>query len=83
MSEGKLRILLVEDNPADAELLQETLSGLDERLAITHVERWSRPRVPAQGTRSMPSSSTWVCRTARAGHAGATARPLRTCPSWS
>ena len=39
MSEGHLRILLVEDNPNDADLLRETLSLLEEQLEITHVER--------------------------------------------
>ena len=32
MSEGPLHILLVEDNPSDADLLQETLAQVDERL---------------------------------------------------
>ena len=39
MSEGVLRILLVEDNPGDADLLQETLAQVDEQLEIAHVER--------------------------------------------
>ncbi len=39
MSEGALHILLVEDNPNDADLLQETLAQVEEQLEITHVER--------------------------------------------
>jgi PAS domain S-box-containing protein len=38
MSEAVLRILLVEDNPGDADLLREALSLLDEPLEMTHVE---------------------------------------------
>ncbi len=39
MSEGALRILLVEDNPSDADLLQETLAQVVEQLDITHCDR--------------------------------------------
>ncbi len=39
MSESPLRILLVEDNPHDADLLQETLATVDASLEIRHVER--------------------------------------------
>ena len=39
MSEGVLRILLVEDNPDDADLLQEMLAQVREQLEITRVER--------------------------------------------
>ena len=39
MSTGRLHILLVEDNPHAADLLQEALSALDEPLEIAHVER--------------------------------------------
>ncbi|MGA2798621.1 MAG: response regulator, partial [Thermoguttaceae bacterium] len=39
MSEGALHILLVEDNPSDADLLRETLAQVEEQLEITHVER--------------------------------------------
>ena len=39
MSTGRLQILLVEDNPHHADLLQEALSGLDKPLQIAHVER--------------------------------------------
>ena len=39
MSEDALRILLVEDNPRDADLLQDTLAQIEGQLEITHVER--------------------------------------------
>jgi signal transduction histidine kinase/DNA-binding response OmpR family regulator len=39
MGANELRILLVEDNPRDADLLREGLSGLEESPAIVHVER--------------------------------------------
>jgi len=39
MNEGPLHILLVEDNPGDADLLQETLSGVDGQARIDHVQR--------------------------------------------
>jgi signal transduction histidine kinase/CheY-like chemotaxis protein len=39
MSKGILHILLVEDNPADADLLQEVLSQIDGRLQIVHADR--------------------------------------------
>jgi PAS domain S-box-containing protein len=42
MSTGRLHILLVEDNPHDADLLQEALSALDEPLEIAHVERFEQ-----------------------------------------
>ena len=38
MSDNLLRILLVEDNPGDADLLRETLAQVEEQLEITHVE---------------------------------------------
>ena len=37
MKHGNLRILLVEDNPGDAELLQESLSGAGATLEVVHV----------------------------------------------
>ena len=39
MDEVKLHILLVEDNPADADLVQEALALVDDPPAIAHVER--------------------------------------------
>ncbi len=39
MSDDRLHILLVEDNPGDAELLQEWLAEVDDRLDVTHVGR--------------------------------------------
>ena len=42
MSAGDLRILLVEDNPAEADLLQEMLSHVDGRLEIIHADRLSK-----------------------------------------
>ena len=39
MAPGNLRILLVEDNPGDAELLREGLSMLGEATEIAHVSR--------------------------------------------
>ena len=42
MNEGSLHILLVEDNPSDADLLRETLAGIDEQLKITHLDRLER-----------------------------------------
>ena len=37
-----IRVLLVEDNPGDARLVRETLSGADAaRIELTHVERLS------------------------------------------
>ena len=39
MDERTLHILLVEDNPADADLLQEALAEVDHQPVITHVER--------------------------------------------
>ncbi len=39
MNESPLRILLVEDNPRDADLLQEMLATVDASLEIRHVER--------------------------------------------
>jgi PAS domain S-box-containing protein len=39
MNESPLRILLVEDNPQDADLLRETLVTVDASLEIRHVER--------------------------------------------
>jgi PAS domain S-box-containing protein len=39
MSESPLRILLVEDNPHDADLLQEKLATVGASLEIRHVER--------------------------------------------
>ncbi len=38
MSESALRILLVEDNPSDADLLRETLALVERQPEITHVE---------------------------------------------
>ncbi len=35
MSEASLRILLIEDNPADADLLGEMLAGAEQRSAPT------------------------------------------------
>ena len=37
MKHGNLRILLVEDNPGDAELLQESLAGAGATLEVVHV----------------------------------------------
>ena len=42
MSTNNLRILLVEDNPADADLLQEVLSQVDGGLEITLADRLSK-----------------------------------------
>jgi PAS domain S-box-containing protein len=39
MSDGDLHILLVEDNPLDADLLRETLAQVVEQLDITHFDR--------------------------------------------
>ncbi len=39
MGEAHLHILLVEDNPADADLVQEALAQVDRQPAIAHVER--------------------------------------------
>ena len=39
MSTGRLQILLVEDNPRDADLLREAFSAIEEPLEIAHVER--------------------------------------------
>jgi CheY-like chemotaxis protein len=39
MCKDRLHILLVEDNPNDADLLQETLAQVDQKLEIKHVER--------------------------------------------
>ena len=37
MNESRLQILLVEDNPGDADLLQEFLSEFEQQVQITHV----------------------------------------------
>ena len=37
--EVNLHILLVEDNPGDADLLQEGMAQVENQPAITHVER--------------------------------------------
>ena len=42
MSQDNLRLLLVEDNPTDADLLQETLSQVNGQLQITHLDRLAR-----------------------------------------
>jgi signal transduction histidine kinase/HPt (histidine-containing phosphotransfer) domain-containing protein len=42
MSQSSLRILLVEDNPGDAELLRASLSSVDGRIEILHVERMAQ-----------------------------------------
>ena len=39
MSESTLHILLVEDNPGDADLLRETLAQVEEPPELAHVER--------------------------------------------
>jgi signal transduction histidine kinase/DNA-binding response OmpR family regulator len=39
MSPRDLCVLLVEDNPRDADLLEEALAGLDEQLQLARVER--------------------------------------------
>jgi len=41
MADEALRILLVEDNPAEAQLLQRALSDTLEQPAVTHVEQMS------------------------------------------
>ena len=42
LENGDLRILLVEDNPADADLLQEVLSQVNGRVEIIHVDRLAK-----------------------------------------
>jgi signal transduction histidine kinase/DNA-binding response OmpR family regulator len=42
MNSADLRILLVEDNPADADLLMEVLSLVDGRVEIVHADRISK-----------------------------------------
>jgi DNA-binding response OmpR family regulator len=45
MKERPIRVLLVEDNPGDARLVQETLAEVDApQFELTHVERLSQAR---------------------------------------
>jgi len=45
MKERPIRVLLVEDNPGDARLVQETLAEVDTpEFELTHVERLSQAR---------------------------------------
>jgi DNA-binding response OmpR family regulator len=45
MKEQPIRVLLVEDNPGDARLVQETLAEVDSpEFELTHVERLSQAR---------------------------------------
>jgi two-component system cell cycle sensor histidine kinase/response regulator CckA len=45
MKERPIRVLLVEDNPGDARLVQETLAEVDiPEFELTHVERLSQAR---------------------------------------
>ena len=45
MKERPIRVLLVEDNPGDARLVQETLAEVDApEFELTHVERLSQAR---------------------------------------
>ena len=45
MKERPIRVLLVEDNPGDARLVQETLAEFDTpEFELTHVERLSQAR---------------------------------------
>jgi two-component system, cell cycle sensor histidine kinase and response regulator CckA len=45
MKEQPIRVLLVEDNPGDARLVQETLAEVDTpEFELTHVERLSQAR---------------------------------------
>jgi two-component system cell cycle sensor histidine kinase/response regulator CckA len=45
MKERPIRVLLVEDNPGDARLVQETLAEVDSpKFELTHVERLSQAR---------------------------------------
>ena len=45
MKERPIRVLLVEDNPGDARLVQETLAEVDTpAFELTHVERLSQAR---------------------------------------
>jgi len=45
MKERPIRVLLVEDNPGDARLVQETLAEVDSpEFELTHVERLSQAR---------------------------------------
>jgi signal transduction histidine kinase/CheY-like chemotaxis protein len=50
MKTGDHRILLVEDNFADADLLQELLSHLDDRLSIVHADCLSKALEYLAGT---------------------------------
>ena len=80
------RILLVEDSPSDAVLLQESL--VETRLAefdFTHVETLGRrpPHGFNDSHRSMCCCSTCHCRTSRAGKRLCGRGPKRpTCRLW-
>ena len=72
MTHGELRILLVEDNPGDAVLLEETLSAADQRSSIAHVERLAEAaRVPGPGRRQRHPLGPGAAGQRRAVHAGA------------
>ena len=42
MNSAPFKILLVEDSPSDAALLQESLTQEAERFEFTHVETWAK-----------------------------------------
>ena len=84
MNSAPLKILLVEDSPSDAALLQESLiqSGL-ERFEFTHVECWAEAAKTC--SRDISTCCCWICLcpTAPAGtrfSGRARRRPI--CPSW-